>query len=68
MQDNKLVAVVHRLDDGNYSLWQLDMPESALDEIQQILDRYDTCGCSICGSVEDIIDELTKFPYKNGEV
>ena len=60
----KLVAVVHKLDDDNYSLWQLDLPQSAIDKIEQILSEYDTCGCSISGTKEQIIDEITKFPYE----
>jgi len=63
VRSQKLVAVVHILEDGTYSLWQLDLPSKDLDVIEEILSRNETCGCAISGTKEQIIDELSHFPY-----
>ena len=55
-----LESVIYRNkeDNSDLVLWNLDIPQEALEEIEGILARYSDTGCSIRGTAEDIRAEI----------
>lgn len=53
-----LVAVVFKHGKDDYGLWQLDIPRSEKKKIMDILNKYDTTGCSIRGTATEIAEEF----------
>ena len=63
----RLVAVIYKLEDNNYSLVQLDIPDSDIEKIDDILSEYVTRGCVVHGTRKQISKEIAALPYKNTE-
>lgn len=53
-----LHSILFRHGDGNFELWQLDLPEEARTKVMAILEEYSRTGCSVRGSRKDIVKEL----------
>ena len=54
----ELYGILFRHGKDDLGLWELDLPESAVDEIEKILVRYLDTGCSTRGSKKDIANEI----------
>lgn len=55
----ELTAVIYRHGTDDYEIWTLDLPESAVTEIENILNRYIDTGCSVRGTAKEIGKEIT---------
>lgn len=53
----EMEAIVYKHGKNDYSVWQLDLPKEAIMEIENILNQYSHRGCSIRGSVDDLVKE-----------
>ena len=58
-EEPELIGFVYKHGANDVSLWLHDLPLDVVAEIEKILSKYDTCGCSIRGTGEDIGSELT---------
>lgn len=54
----ELYGIIYKHDADDFEFWQVDLPDSAIREIEEILDRYRNRGCSVRGTRNDIKDEL----------
>jgi len=54
----RLAAVIYQHGYNDIELWQLDLPDSAVTEIEAILNKYVDTGCSVRGTVGEIAEEL----------
>jgi hypothetical protein len=57
MNEPIMESIIYKHGDNNYSIWQLDIPDEAIMEIENILDKYRHRGCSTRGTVEDLVRE-----------
>ena len=52
---NELIGFVFKHDDKDYSLWLTDaISETDRNKIAEILEKYDTTGCSVRNVYDDI--------------
>lgn len=58
MDDILLEAIVYRHGENDFELWELDIPQTAIDEIETILNKYRHRGCSVRGTGREIGLEL----------
>ena len=58
MADPRICGFVIRHDKNDLEAWQVDLPDEVLDQIYELLEPYDTQGCSV-RSVHDMrFDEI----------
>ena len=57
-------SIIYKHGDDDYAIWQLDLPESAIREIESILDKYRHRGCSTRGRAKDLIAEYKRNAKK----
>ena len=57
-REPELIGFIYKHGPDDVSLWLHDMPEDAIRKVEDILIKYDTYGCSVRGTGEDIGKEL----------
>lgn len=60
MNEPRLEAIVYKSGNNDFELWQLDIPDEAINEIEAILDRYRHRGCSVRGTMKEIMEDYEK--------
>lgn len=50
--------MLYKNDINDYEIWWHDLPQEALEQIEAILDNYRHRGCSLRGSLQDIIKDI----------
>lgn len=58
MSDIVLEGVLYKHGENDFELWQLDIPDEAINEIEAILDKYRHRGCSLRGTAREICDDM----------
>ena len=58
MGDVEMLAILYKHKEGDYEIWWNDLPAEAIEQIGRILDEYRHRGCSLCGSLEDVIQDI----------
>ena len=54
----ELYGILFRHGKDDFELWELDLPDSVIDEIEAILVNWLHRGCSLRGSKKDIANEI----------
>lgn len=57
---SELVAVLYKHGKDDYGIWQLDVPENVLTKIEKLLEPYSHRGCSVRGTLNDILKDYQK--------
>ena len=53
-----MYAIIYKNGEDDYEVYQPDLPQKVVDEIQEILDKYVNDGCSVRGTLKEVCDEL----------
>lgn len=61
MDNIQMIAMLYKNDKNDYEIWWHDLPQEALEEIEAILDNYRHRGCSLRGSLQDIIEDIKEL-------
>lgn len=57
-EDITMEAIVYKHGEDDYGIWQLDLPQEAIDKIENILSEYAHRGCSVRGTMKEILEEM----------
>lgn len=55
----ELIGFVFCNGKNDYEYWEVGLPESVQNRIMEILDDYETWGCSIRGTAAELCEELS---------
>lgn len=55
----EMVGILYKHSNGDLGVWQLDLPETTIDKIENILDEYRHRGCSVRGTKSEIAKEFS---------
>jgi len=64
MENIDMLAILYKRGDGNYEIWWNDLPKEAQERIACILDEYGHRGCTLCGSLEDVVQDIKGLEKK----